>query len=133
MPATQGRPRSGAVLVVDASALAALAFGEPEAADVTTRIEFAALHAPALLDLEMANATLNRCRQHATETDRLLGGLARVLAIPIERHAVDTFAVLTLALETGLTAYDAAYLWLSRELGAPLVTLDKKLIAATRR
>ena len=32
-----------------------------------------------------------------------------------------------LALETGLTAYDASYLWLSRRLGADLVTLDKAL------
>jgi predicted nucleic acid-binding protein len=120
------------VVVVDASALAALAFGEPEAAGVTARIEFEPIHAPALLDLEMANATLSRCRRHAAQKDRLLEGLVRVLAIPIERHAVDTFAVLALALETGLTAYDAAYLWLARELDASLVTLDKDLAAAAR-
>jgi predicted nucleic acid-binding protein len=35
-----------------------------------------------------------------------------------------------LAETTGLTAYDAAYLWLARHLGAGLVTLDCKLAAA---
>jgi len=34
------------------------------------------------------------------------------------------------ARRTGLTAYDAAYLWLARELGAALVTLDDRLEAA---
>jgi len=37
-----------------------------------------------------------------------------------------------LALETGLTVYDASYLWLARRLGAELVTLDKALDAAAR-
>jgi predicted nucleic acid-binding protein len=40
---------------------------------------------------------------------------------------VDHDGVLALAAETGLTAYDASYLWLSRKLGAELVTLDTQL------
>jgi predicted nucleic acid-binding protein len=35
-----------------------------------------------------------------------------------------------LAAETGLTAYDASYLWLSHRLRVPLVTLDSKLAQA---
>ncbi len=38
--------------------------------------------------------------------------------------------VVSLALATGLTAYDASYLWLARLLGAELVTLDRRLAAA---
>jgi predicted nucleic acid-binding protein len=38
--------------------------------------------------------------------------------------------VVPLAAETGLTAYDASYLWLSRHLNAELVTLDRKLAKA---
>jgi predicted nucleic acid-binding protein len=33
-----------------------------------------------------------------------------------------------LALQIGLTAYDASYLFVSRQLGVPLVTFDKKLM-----
>ena len=40
---------------------------------------------------------------------------------------MDYDAVLDLALATGLTAYDASYLWLSSHLGAELVTLDRQL------
>lgn len=39
-------------------------------------------------------------------------------------------AVLTLAVATGLTPYDASYLWLARRLGLPLVTLDQTLARA---
>jgi predicted nucleic acid-binding protein len=45
--------------------------------------------------------------------------------------AVDYLASLALAEATGLTAYDASYLWLARSLGGELVTLDRKLAAAS--
>ena len=38
--------------------------------------------------------------------------------------------VLTLANTTRLTHYDASYLWLSRHLGAPLITFDRALARA---
>ena len=37
---------------------------------------------------------------------------------------------LDLAIETGLTIYDASYLYLARQLGADLVSFDKQLIKA---
>jgi predicted nucleic acid-binding protein len=45
----------------------------------------------------------------------------------IEEVTVDHAAVVEIALATRLTAYDASYLWLARELGAELVTLDGAL------
>ncbi|MCK6685930.1 MAG: type II toxin-antitoxin system VapC family toxin [Thermoanaerobaculia bacterium] len=35
--------------------------------------------------------------------------------------------VARLALDLGITAYDASYVWLSRRLDAPLITLDLRL------
>ncbi|MBV8446586.1 MAG: type II toxin-antitoxin system VapC family toxin [Hyphomicrobiales bacterium] len=49
----------------------------------------------------------------------------------METVAVDIAATLDLAETAGLTAYDASYLWLARVLGAELVTLDRKLAAAS--
>jgi predicted nucleic acid-binding protein len=40
--------------------------------------------------------------------------------------------VVLIAKATGLTPYDASYLWLAASLGADLLTLDKRLIAASR-
>ena len=37
--------------------------------------------------------------------------------------------VVLIAQATGLTAYDASYVWLAGSLGADLVTLDKQLAA----
>lgn len=50
----------------------------------------------------------------------------------VETVTVDYYGVLALAEATGLTAYDASYLWIARGLGAELVTLDRKLAAAMR-
>ena len=119
------------VKVVDASALAALVFGEPEAEAVAARLEGGRLTAPALLDFELANVCLIKMRRQpgAREALRAAYGLARRLNI--ETVAVDHAATLDLAETAGLTAYDASYLWLSRELGAELVTLDRALAAAS--
>jgi uncharacterized protein with PIN domain len=52
------------VKVIDASPLAALLFGEPEAAAVVGRLGDARLVAPSLLDFELANICLLKCRRH---------------------------------------------------------------------
>ncbi|MDP3414253.1 MAG: type II toxin-antitoxin system VapC family toxin, partial [Polaromonas sp.] len=44
----------------------------------------------------------------------------------------DTPAVADLAMRYGLSAYDAAYLWLAADLKCPLATFDDKLAAAAR-
>jgi predicted nucleic acid-binding protein len=48
--------------------------------------------------------------------------LRRRLAIDL--LPVDPDEVLAVSLETGLTIYDGAYLWLARRMAAELVTLD---------
>jgi len=52
------------VKVVDASALAALVFGEPEAGAVAERLTGARLTAPALLGFEIANICVVKMRRH---------------------------------------------------------------------
>jgi len=51
------------VKVVDASALAALLFGEPEAEKVASRLEKSRLVAPALLGFEIASVCLKKLRR----------------------------------------------------------------------
>jgi predicted nucleic acid-binding protein len=116
-----------AVKVVDASALAALLFGEPEAGAVAMRLDGARLVAPALLAFELANVCLVKCRRHPRLREALLAGFRLRHRLGVEEVAVDQDAALALSIETGLTAYDASYLWIARELGAELVTLDKAL------
>jgi predicted nucleic acid-binding protein len=120
-----------AVKVVDASAIGALLFGEPEAEAIVARLAGAALTAPALFPFEVANIALKKIRRHPEQRTSLLAGHALLSRLPIDIAGVDQGAALRLAEQTGLTAPDASYLWLARTLGAELITLDKRLQAAS--
>ncbi len=121
------------VKVVDASALAALLFAEPEAEAIAASLEGARLAAPSLLGFELANVCLTKMRRHPAQRDRLRAAFQLADRLAVETVAVDHGAALDLAEATGLTAYDASYLWLARALGGELVTLDRKLAAAAAR
>ena len=116
--------------VVDASALAALAFGEPDAAAVASRLGSDALVAPSLLWYEIAYVCVSKIRAHPAERERILDALRMVGHLGVQVAEVEPVAVVQLAAATGLTAYDAAYLWLARHLRLPLVTLDRRLAEA---
>lgn len=118
------------VKVVDASALAALLFGEPEAETVAGQLSDARLVAPALLGFELANVCLIKSRRHPEQHPALTAAFRLRDRLAVEEIAVDHDETLKLAAMTGLTAYDASYLWLARQLGAELVTLDKQLAKA---
>lgn len=60
------------------------------------------------------------------------GGLRGGLALDVRWVDVEFPAVLDLALESGLTTYDASYLYVARTLGIPLVTFDRELRAAAQ-
>src|SRR5689334_10861641 len=116
-----------AVKVVDASALAALLFGEPEGDEVAARLGGARLVAPLLLGFELANVCLVKSRRYPAQAAALATAFALRRRLEVEEIAVDHDDVVALAARTGLTAYDASYLWLARQLGTELVTLDAKL------
>jgi predicted nucleic acid-binding protein len=121
------------VRIVDASALAALLFGEPEAETVAAQIDGARLVAPNLLAFELAHVCLVKCRRRPDQQEALLQGFRLFARLGVEEIAVDHISVLQLALKTGLTAYDASYLHLAQLLQAELVTLDKMLARAASR
>jgi predicted nucleic acid-binding protein len=116
--------------VVDASALAAVLFDEPEAATVADRLEGATLVAPALLSFEIAGVCLKKLRSYPQQREALLTAFALYARMPIEIVDVDHREAIGLAEVLGLSSYDAAYLWLAQTLAAELVTLDRKLQAA---
>ena len=122
------------VKVVDASAVAAILFGEPAGEAVAERIGEARLVAPTLIAFELANVCLVKCRRYPDQRDKLLAASALRDRLRVEEVAVDPAEALALAERTGLTVYDATYLWLARKLGAPLITLDEALqrVAAER-
>ena len=120
-------------VVVDASALAALVFHEPDADAVARRLERASIAAPTLLKFELANVALKKARRFgpaeaATVLQDLGDGLD--LGRRIAFHDVDHVDVVLIARAAGISTYDASYVWLAGWLGAELVTLDRRLEAA---
>jgi len=118
--------------VVDASVLIAFAFGEPRAAEARELMAGVALHAPNLLLYELCSAALHKTRMHPQRALSITSDLNVALAIDVALEAVSSSALLSLALETSLTAYDASYLWVAKSLGCELLTFDEQLAHAAR-
>ena len=118
------------MVVVDASAFAAVVFSEAHGERVLEQLKHAdGVTAPAILPFELANTARTKIRQRPSEASTLKRNLADALDRGVVLRRVDFVAVVELALETSLSAYDASYLWLARNLGVPLITLDRKLAA----
>jgi len=120
------------VRVVDASALGALVFGEPKAEEVAKSLGDSPMAAPALIWFELASVCLSKMKAHSAQRDQILSAFLMAGKLAIEIVAVDHWAVVNLAEETGLTTYDASYLWLARRLKAELITLDAKMQRAAQ-
>lgn len=121
------------VKVIDASALGALVFGEPEAEAIAGELMGSTLAAPPLLRFELASICLKKMKKHPAQAEKLLTAfrLSKRLAIAIIEVAHPE--VIQLARQTGLTTYDASYLWLAHQLNGQLVTLDKKFAGVSDR
>lgn len=122
-----------AVKVIDASALAAILFAEPEAQKVISEIEQCELAAPLLLPLELATVCVTKQRRHPSQHEKLLANFLLLEQMAIQYIEINMVHALLMAGERNLTVYDASYLLLSLELVAPLVTLDKRLANAVPR
>ena len=122
-------------LVVDASALAALVFQEPEGDAMRQRLDGAEVFAPELLRYELANTAWKKVKRQPADAANILTALSLALddKSGLIWQDVDARDVVLLAHATGTTAYDASYLWLAASLGADLVTLDDRLAGVIDR
>jgi predicted nucleic acid-binding protein len=120
-------------LVVDASVMCAMVYGEADADDAEAWLRGRSLCAPHLIDMEVANTGLSKLRRRGVDAQKLGIAMDWYAAMDLDRYAVNVPAVLRLALEYGLTAYDASYLWLAESLGAPLATFDAQLGEAAKK
>lgn len=113
--------------VVDASLLGAIVFGEPRAQEAADLLRGFDLLAPGLLAYELAHMAQKKTARYPALETAIEDALKLALNLDIRWTDVDHIAVLRLAIETGLTTYDASYLYLARALGASLATLDRRL------
>ena len=113
--------------VVDASVAAAIAFGEPNAELALELVSDVNLFAPTLLHYELCNVARKKAARSPGQLSYITQGLIGALDMDVEPITPSHAETLRLALETGLSTYDASYLFVSLMLDAPLVTFDNRL------
>jgi predicted nucleic acid-binding protein len=121
--------------VVDASAILEVLLQTPAARRVS-RVLFAAgqtLHAPHLIDLEIAQVLRRYVRSASISTDRGAEALSDFLDLPLTRYPHFVLLTRVWQMRHNLTAYDAAYLALAEALDAPLITRDRVLARTSSR
>jgi predicted nucleic acid-binding protein len=120
------------VIVVDASALIE-ALLRPEAAESLARRLYAprqTLHAPHLVDAEVAQVVRRYTMSGAIDHERGRAALKDLADFPIHRHPHALLLSRVWDLRNNLSAYDGIYVALAEALDAPLLTRDQRLAAA---
>lgn len=120
------------MIVIDASVVLEVLLATPDALPLQNRM-FAkkqSLHAPDLLDLEVAQVLRRYFFAGRLAADRGATALEYLSSFPITRYPHDLFLPRVWELRHNFTAYDAAYLALAEALNAPLLTRDRALASA---
>ncbi len=123
------------MIVVDASAVLEVLLQTPAAGTVGRRL-FASgetLHAPHLLDVEVALVLRRYARSGALSPQRGAEAIEDLADLPLSRYPHDVLLPRIWQLRHNVTAYDAAYIALAEALDATLVTRDRKLATAPAR
>ncbi len=117
------------MIVVDASALLELLLNERLAASVAHRIfdSSESLHAPHLIDIEVAQVLRRFVRKKEMTPDRGEQALEDLRELPLSRYPHVMLLPRIWSLRDNASAYDATYLALAEVLEATLVTCDTAL------
>jgi predicted nucleic acid-binding protein len=121
------------LIVVDASVVVDLLLATPPFADAIARhrhLGAGDLHAPHLLDTEVAQVFRRFVRRRELGVERAERALDRLEQLPMTRYAHTPFLRRAFELRDNLTLYDALYLVLAEVLEAPLLTRDRALADA---
>lgn len=121
------------MIVVDASVIVEVLVGTPASGRIQDRIlsPESSLHAPELLDLEVANALRRYTVFGTLPVEWGRDALEDLRGFPITRYPHGFLLRRVWELRSNVTAYDAAYLALAEGLGATLLTRDKRLGASS--
>ena len=101
------------VLVVDTSALGALLFGEPRAEEMAEALSHGPIVAPALLWFELTSICLRKLSIYPKQKEQILTAFLSTRQLAIVVVEMNHLDVIELVKETGLTSYEASYLWLN--------------------
>jgi predicted nucleic acid-binding protein len=120
------------VIVVDASAALELLLDTAAGRAVAERllVPGESLHAPHLLDVEVAHAVRRYVASGEVEAEKGEQAIAELLELPAERYPHTLLLPRAWEMRRSLSAYDAMYVALAEILEAPLLTRDARLARA---
>jgi predicted nucleic acid-binding protein len=117
------------LIVLDASSVLEVLLRTEAAVRIEDRIFSSeeTLHAPHLLDLEVAQVLRRYSASGQMDPERGRQALADLTDLPITRYPYDLFLPRIWELRHNMTAYDAVYVALAETLPATLITRDARL------
>ena len=120
------------MIVADASAVIAAVLREPGSKAVRERMldPRETLHAPHLLDVEVAQVIRRFVARRELDEERGRQALDDFMGLPLHRYAHDLLLPRVWRLRNNLSAYDAVYVALAEALGAKLLTRDARMAKA---
>jgi predicted nucleic acid-binding protein len=120
------------LIVLDASAALDWLLQTPAGQRIEQRIYSAgeSLHAPHLIDLEIAQVLRRLARENTVSERRAEEAIADLLDLRLTRYPHSLLLPRIWQLRNNLSAYDAAYVVLAEKLGATLLTRDGRLTSA---
>lgn len=120
------------MIVLDASAAVDWLLQTPAGQQIEKRIfsRSESLHAPHLLDLEVAQVLRRLARENLISQQRAEQALEDFLSVRVARYPHTVFLPRVWRLRHNLSAYDAAYVVLAEKLNAPLISRDTRLPSA---
>jgi predicted nucleic acid-binding protein len=120
------------VIVLDASVAVDWLVQTAAAQRIESRIfsRNQSLHAPELLDLEVAQVLRRLVREGVLSTSRAEQAIQDLLDLRLTRYPHSVLLPRIWQLRHNLSAYDAAYIVLAEKLGATLLTRDARLASA---
>ena len=120
------------MIVVDASVLLELFLWTPAAAAMRDRLfgREQTLHAPHLIDVEVAQVLRRYAASGQVEHARCRDALEDLFDFPLSRYPHDLLLRRVWELRHNISAYDAVYVAVAEALNAPLLTRDRRLAAA---
>ncbi|HTS38043.1 MAG TPA: type II toxin-antitoxin system VapC family toxin [Candidatus Solibacter sp.] len=119
-------------MIIDTSAILAVIGEQPEKAELIRLTRGATLTAPASVHWEVGNALSAMFKRRVISVDEALESLDSYSAIPIRMVDVGLTQAVELSARLNVYAYDAYVIACAINQRAPILTLDKGLVARAR-
>ncbi len=118
------------MIVIESSAMVDALVDEPANPELLAVIADSELHAPSLIDYEVASALRGHALGGKLTVRQLEDAADDFGSLLVTRYPLSSMMRPVLDLRSNFTVYDAAYVVLAQVLEVPLVTSDMKLVGA---